>query len=430
MRIVELRVENFKRVKAVRIRPDRSLVQITGPNGAGKSSVLDSIIAALGGKEAAPAKPIRDGADSATITLDLGALRVRRRFNPSGSSTLTVERKDGTNCKSPQGVLDELYGHLSFDPLAFSRMPDKQKAATLRQLTGYDTSQIDAERARLYEERTRIGRDVKALQGQIQGLEERQAPAEEVALSELAKQHAAAVAVQAVNAEERRKLERLELAGTKAHQRVAAAEKELVAARAAFTEAGKAYAAQEAAVEALVEPDLAAIATQMEQAESINAAVRSNKARVAKVRELSDRESEAGSLTEQIKAIDEKKAEALAAARFPVAGLGIDGDAVIFNGVPFDQASSAEQIRIGLAIGAALNPKLRVVLVRDGSLLDATAMRTVAEWAEASDMQVLMERVADGTPAGIVIEDGEVVEALGGPPQLSLVGAGAPDPAA
>lgn len=62
MKIIELRAENFKRLSAVRIRPDGSLFQIGGRNAQGKSSVLDAVQAALGGLEAVPDRPIRNGA--------------------------------------------------------------------------------------------------------------------------------------------------------------------------------------------------------------------------------------------------------------------------------------------------------------------------------------------------------------------------------
>ena len=59
--IVELQVENFKRVSAVTLRPNAGVTTISGRNGQGKSSTLDAIQAALGGKSAAPSKPVPTG---------------------------------------------------------------------------------------------------------------------------------------------------------------------------------------------------------------------------------------------------------------------------------------------------------------------------------------------------------------------------------
>lgn len=43
-KIVQLNVENVKRIEAVEITPDGELVVIGGKHGNGKSSVLDSIM--------------------------------------------------------------------------------------------------------------------------------------------------------------------------------------------------------------------------------------------------------------------------------------------------------------------------------------------------------------------------------------------------
>lgn len=410
MRLIELRAENFKRLKAVCIRPDGALVQITGRNAQGKSSVLDALWSLLGGKDAAPKKPIRDGADSSTLYADLGELRVRRKFTAAGSS-LIVETAEGLRYQSPQAVLDTLVGKLTFDPLAFSRMSEADQAQTLRQIAGYDPTEIDKERARIFDERTVVNRNMKKFQSQLDGMPAVDAPDTEVSISALAKEHAAAVAKKRAHDQMRENLARIADDGKTARTDVQRLEQELAAARERLESAQAAYRAQKAMVDALKDPDVDAITANMEAAETTNAAVARKRERAAKVVEYEQRKAESERLTAALDELDAKKATALAAAKFPVDGLSIDGNVVIFNGVPLTQSSSAEQIRVGLAIGAALNPKLRVVLVRDGSLLDADGLRLIAEWAESNDMQVLLERVAESAPTGIVIEDGEVVGA-------------------
>lgn len=49
-----------------------------------------------------------------------------------------------------------------------------------------------------------------------------------------------------------------------------------------------------------------------------------------------------------------------------------------------------------------------MVLLPDASLLGREAMKHVAEMAAAKDMQVWLERVGDGDPGAIIIEDGGV----------------------
>ena len=91
-----------------------------------------------------------------------------------------------------------------------------------------------------------------------------------------------------------------------------------------------------------------------------------------------------------------------------VDGLGFDDDGVTYQGVPFSQASASEQIRVSLAMAMSLNPKLRVIRILDGSLLDAENLAQIADMAKDNDYQVWIERVGTADGIGVVIEDGAV----------------------
>ena len=63
-----------------------------------------------------------------------------------------------------------------------------------------------------------------------------------------------------------------------------------------------------------------------------------------------------------------------------------------------------------MAIGLATNPKLRVLLIREGSLLDEKNLAMVAEMAEKADAQIWLEKVGKGKECQVIIENGEVLE--------------------
>lgn len=416
MRIIELRAEDFKRLRAVSIRPVGSLVQITGKNAQGKSSVLDAVFAALGGSAAAPDRPVREGADGSTVFVDLGDIRITRKFSAAGKTTLVVESGDGLRYPSPQAVLDELVGRLTFDPLAFSRMDAKKQAQTLRDLVGLDTSKLDADRKRAFDERTDVNRDLKKLQAQLAEMPAVEAPDAEVSMLDVARELSVANDVIARNQRARRDAKDAQEHVLNVLSKVEAAKKALEAARSELTKAEEDEKAATAIAATLVDPVIGDVTERMGKVEQANARVRAKKARAAKAAEFTAKDAEAAALTKKLAEVDHAKTRMLAEARFPIVGLSIEGDAVTMNGFPFSQASSAQQLRCCLAIGAALNPKLRVVLVRDGSLLDEEGLGLVEEWAEVNNMQVLMERVSDGrASAGILIEDGEVVETESAP---------------
>jgi len=165
-----LKAENIKKLVAVEITPSGSVIRITGKNASGKTSVLDSIFWALGGMKGIQAQPIRKGQTRAKVEIDLGEMTVKRIFNEGGTTSLTIENKDGLSFKSPQTMLDGLLGKLSFDPLAFMNLEPRKQFETLRQLTGVDFSKLDGLRQRTYDERAATNRDVKRLEVQVEGM--------------------------------------------------------------------------------------------------------------------------------------------------------------------------------------------------------------------------------------------------------------------
>ena len=131
MKIVSLEAENVKFLKAIRIETDGSLVVIGGDNASGKSSILDSIEYAINGATSIPSEPIRKGKKKARIVVDLGNIVVTRTFTSKGTN-LTVKGKDGAVFGTPQSLLNELVGKLTFDPLEFSRMDVAKQAEVLK----------------------------------------------------------------------------------------------------------------------------------------------------------------------------------------------------------------------------------------------------------------------------------------------------------
>ena len=125
MKIIKLKAENVKRLKAVEITPTGAIVRVTGRNEQGKTSLLDAIWWALGGTKNIQAKPIRKGALEASVELDLGKYIVSRRWTHKGSY-LHVRQRDEEGRPSPvsrpQDLLDGMLSKVAFDPLSFMRL--------------------------------------------------------------------------------------------------------------------------------------------------------------------------------------------------------------------------------------------------------------------------------------------------------------------
>lgn len=163
-KIIELTTENVKRLRAVNIKPDGSLVIIGGRNAQGKSSVLDAIATTLGGAEEIPSVPVRKGEANAKTVIDLGDMIVRRTIQPNGNTSLVIEDKEKKRYPSPQALLDSLTGRLTFDPLSFLTQKPKEQLESLKTLVGLDFTADDQERERTYNERTVVNREVERAQ--------------------------------------------------------------------------------------------------------------------------------------------------------------------------------------------------------------------------------------------------------------------------
>lgn len=436
MKIIELKAENIKRLVAVTIKPDNNLVEISGKNGQGKTSVLDAIWWALEGQKNIQAVPIRKGATEARIRLDLGELKITRTFKmekdkttkePTGgfTTTITVENADGARFPSPQAVIDGLLGALSFDPLAFTRMKAGEQLEALKQFVpDIDFDAIAKANGDDYIARTDVNRRIKELRAQESAIViDGNAPAvliDESALS------AELEAAGKFNADiERRKsqrkatfdnIERMDEQATEKESRIERlrAEIETLSNQAQELRVSI-HESRESAKEESEIPsplDTSAIRGKMEKARRSNQLYTQNQNAKEQKDTLANRirtgEARAEALTAAIDSRKKQKADAITSAKLPIEGIGFGDGVVLMNGVPFDQASDAEQLRASINIAAAMNPKLRVIRVRDGSLLDEDAMKLLAEFAESNDLQVWIERVDSTGRVGFVMENGEV----------------------
>lgn len=424
MKIISLTAENVKRLKAVEIRPDGAMVVIGGRNGQGKTSILDAIEMALGGKDRAPAVPIRRGETEASVVLELDDLKVTRTFTEN-HSYLKVENKEGARFQSPQAILDKLVGELSFDPLEFSRMEPRRQLATLKALVGLDFSDLDQKRADLYRERSEVNRAARDLRGVLSNLTwNEDAPLEEVSAKALMEELRAAREVNQAHQRQRAELEKRRQEVQAKQGRLAEVRNEILALEQKIRElqslagqieadieagidSGKRFAEQ---VDALKDVDLSEIEARIAEADDVNRRVRENKAFADVDLKAEQAEAKAEAITYEIESVDREKAAALSSAKFPIPGMSFDENGVLLNGLPFSQASSAEQLRASVAMGLALNPKLKILLIRDGSLLDEDSLRMVAEMAAESEAQIWMERVSEGEECSVIISDGQIAD--------------------
>lgn len=439
-RVISLTAENFKKLKAVKISFERGVNEISGDNAAGKSAIFDAIYAAFGGKDAVPADPIRHGAKSGFVEVQIDDPKwiIRRKFGEGGVTGVTIETHASERIPSPQRLLDEIYGEFAFDPGAFMAMKPAERIALLLKIVKYSADpkrlqdlapdsaiedpieRLDVRYKTIFEKRTGESRVLEQLAGELAGVggPKDDDPKAMVNVSELMKERDALRAMRDAVLKKQDERVRLRNQSEEVQQQIV----ELTAKINSLLEKKKAVdqrvQALSAEIEAAPAVDTEEIDEQIENAQGVNERL----SEVARWRHLLAKHGLQKQVvedhTKHLTAIKAYKEELVAGAKFPVDGLGFgDGD-VTYKGVLLDQASTAETIRVSAGIGMFLNPKLKLMNVKNGSLMSEKNLRVLAEIAAEHDFQVLVETVDTSGKIGIFIEAGEV--AAVNPPRFQV----------
>jgi len=409
MHIESVSILNFKGARQVDIYADDRVNEVAGKNGAGKSSVLDAILAALAGTRNIDSHPLTFGATKGEVTVDLGDLTVTRRFtekNADRGGTLTIKAADGS--KWGQRGLDEIFGEFTFDPLAFSRLPGREQITVWQQLAGEEfcakLQQIDDDIERLMVERRDTNRALKQF-GQIPDVPK----VDPVDTAELMEQLREAEQFNQQQADLRTALhqheEDIRTDESLAHSLV----KQISELNAQLSDLqSKIEREKSKELPQPAEPkDTEALKAQLAQAGERNAqhdAYRRAEEQRAAWQKLNKQSTAYDK--ELLQKRDEREQHSRSA-QLPVEGLEWTADGITLHQVPFNQLSSSERLRISARIGMAMNECLRIMFIRDGSLLDDDAFAELVQLAEAEEFQLWVETVGKGhTGDAIVLEAG------------------------
>lgn len=412
-KIISLESANIKRIKAISITPDGNMVVIGGRNAQGKSSVLDSIEYGLRGGKALPQKPLREGEEHGHVVIETEDLVINRTFTSAGNSNLVIRnRQNGLKLNSPQAILDKLSGDLTFDPLAFSRMKPTAQKEVLQNLLGLDFTELNSKRDALFAERTMATREEKSLEARYSN-----APHYPDCKAKVEASASALADELKKMTEHNNHINSLNDGSQSLSESLYDKDKELEELHAkakmllASIDDDKAKVKEiEDELRVLKPADTSEVEHKLSEVDTLNAQVRANAQYKELEKALTEKHEATETMTKAIAEIDEEKEHLIFSAPMPVEGLAFSDEGVTFNGIPFSQCSSAEQLKISVAMGAALAPELKIMLIRDGSLLDEDSLRTVGEMADKFGMQVWLEKVGEGKEVSVILEDGSVKE--------------------
>jgi len=401
MKIKLLRVTNLQKVKHIEIEPKDNVIVIAGRNESGKTSVLKAILWAMTGKTGMKGvnKPIREGEEEAEVVLEIDNFIVSRYWKNNKTSKLTIVDKNvGIIPKSPQSVLDSFIGKLAFDPLEFSQLDSREQRDLLFEALGLKKilKKIDEKRNFFYEKRGVINKDIKTFEGQLKGLKQpkKDLPKKIISISDLSK-----------------KLEKskefnyeLDLYKNKIKENLEAIKNLKFELKNRETD----IKILKEKVKGLKPLNTVLLREDIENAEKLNTEIREAEKYIQIEKYKIEKEAESKKLTKDITDLDKNKLKLLKEKEMPIKGLTIDEVEVSYKNIPFNQLSSSEQLKVSMAMAMAMNPKLRVIRITDGSLLDDDNMKVIEDMASKFDYQIWLERVAVDEFADIVLVDGEI----------------------
>jgi predicted ATP-dependent endonuclease of OLD family len=423
-KIVNVLVQNVKRIKMVDITPKSNVVILEGKNAQGKTSFLDAIEFALSGKSSLPPKPIRDGAETALTRVDIGDYIVERNWTSSGNTYLGIIVKEtGLAVKAPQAFLDEIIGRLSFDPFKFVSMTAAERIQEIKSIAGIDFTALENKYNIAYSQRTDLNRDLTKLKGEMASYNilpeivptrnikeiqqliinaEANNSTKNAFKQQMVNKETSIASMEANIADIDKQIKELNDRRLKGQNLIAQAQTELMGIKQNF--------------EMVKEIDTAELNKELVTA-SEQAGLKYKHERKTELKtSISKTEKDIMLLETTMEDAKSEKAEILRAAKMPIDGLAIGKDDIYFNDQPFVQISDSQKIKVSCSIAAAKisdKTKLQFIQIRNASLLDAESFESIKQFAVAHDVMIWMERVANeasGDDSAFYIEDGTIKE--------------------
>lgn len=430
-----LKAENFKRLKVLQfVITESGITELKGRNKQGKTSAIDAIASAIGGKRLCPENPIREGENHAKVEFEKeGCFRIVRTWKlvdgqTKGQLKITGARGE----KLQQCDLDRLLGKACFDPTSFLTLTPRQQRDELikvSELDERDLVKINQEYSDLFADRTVVNRNIAREQGVIDELED-SGENQELARQEVKKTAELLTELECIrNKNDRHDEIDNKLCGAQARTEKLESDKEghlqeIERLKNKVSEIDDSINIANKESENL-KKELSSlplydydgegrVKKEITELEETNEVIRAAKQCLddqEKVRRYFDElTKKSDGITERLKHLSEAKNQELKKAKFPIKALSFNDDGIMYNNQPFSQASGSERFIAALSIATTGNNELKLILMRDGSLIDKDNLEKIDKYLKSKKFVGIIERVSDDRESGIIIEDGEIAD--------------------
>lgn len=431
MKIISMVVKNFKNIEKTEVDFAGRSAIIIGKNGAGKSSFIQAICSPIDSKYI-PATPIKKGEERGSIELTIGGkLHGEESTYTLGlyfsaehkKGRITITNSEGEKVSGGKKLISEIVGNIGFDIQEFIKLGVTATGAIsepgvrdqieiLKGLMPRDVLkqmfELDKEYDNIYEARADVNRDISHAKAKLSGHEYSQ---EELEFYKEAKD-TKEIVLKMTNIEKELEdfnrvshgLESFTSANEFMENDVLEMKKAVKEIEGKIKDAEDKVADNKVKIDGAnkwlkgkIKPSIEVLNDELADANGHNEKVKEIKALEGSQEELRKQEKASEEKTERLLKIKEEKKEIFASSPLPVDGLTFDEEGIYFKGLPFQEGQhpTSTIIAIGTKIAQAMNPNLRMIVIKDGSLLDKDVLKWLINNCEENNYQLFIEKVSD-----------------------------------
>jgi len=391
MKITTINIDNFKGIQSLHKDIKGNVIYVSGKNGSGKTSLLEAIYVALA-KTNLPEKAIKEGETKAVINLTLAGkdveLEITRTITEK-SNSLTI-KENGKQVKNCRELLDGLLSNISIDPFKFMHMKEKEQAEIMAKVCGidFDFEDYDTRLDDAVLERQALKRDVQQLTNSRDSIViPADVPEQEFDIGKLNENLMNATTH---NMEIQAKIDAKARAIARLNELKEEYNKLLVIAKEEFDETLQ---------------DTDDLKNQIKIANDYSS-IRADISRKKQYADdLATKVTDLANQEKAIKVLEKTKDSAMSSFKSPVKGLKTDGKKLYLGDAPYSQASSAERIEVSAKLSMLANKEIKIVNIKDASLLDDAMLETISKVATEHDCQVFLEVVNNNEEVELTFEE-------------------------
>jgi predicted ATP-dependent endonuclease of OLD family len=422
LKLISAEITNFKNISHKKVDFEGKSIVVIGRNEAGKSSLLQAIMSPVNSK-VIPEKPIKKGEEKASIELEIGGVlndekvkyNIAMYFSQEHQKgKLILSTPDEVDKKVSSKAISELLGHIGFDIMDFIRLGQtrdgkvsvpgvREQIEILKNLMPIEAVKelfkLDKEKQEVYDSRADVNKDIKHQKSMLDGNEYSQEDIEKyskkidveplkskmMSISEDIEKHTGVSSRLDANKHKSISLE----------AEIATLQNKLDQAKKEKADVDIKVKSAEEWLSKNKKPDITELSKELQEANEHNEICDEVSKLEDAHKKLRSTEKKSKEMTSRLKEIEAEKKDVFSKNPLPVKDLSFDDDTITYKGLPLNdkQINTASLIGIGCRIGMAMNPKLRLMVIKDGSLLDKKILKHILTICDKEGYQLLIEMV-------------------------------------